>query len=538
MAVNQHLQEQKSSKKYLKGLKAELDDEPEDIDAILEQFRKAQDDESKITEEADCAPPSRRANASFTANPLDPSELLLFGGEYYDGQKVYMYNDLYKFDTEKSTWKRITSSNSPGPRSSHQTVITPAGRLFLWGGEFVSPNETNFFHYKDFWTMDLKTNAWEKLELRGQPPPRSGHRMAIWKHLIVLFGGFFDNYTDSRYYDDLWVFDTLEYKWTKLDLPEPRPTARSGFQMLTYKDMIYIFGGYYKTFVKGKKPVGTVYSDVWVLKMSLQLDAIRWERRKRPGGICPSLRSGCTMTVHKGRGILFGGVSDVQESEETLESIFHKDIFQYNIDSNKWFPLTFRAIKQHKKKKVQNKKVEDSKQSKECDLDDANNSCESGEDNTQEHESDAKVKVEPIGPTERFNAMLAVSKNNLYVFGGIVEQSSKEFTICDLWTLNLEKLNGWSAVFTDETRGSQWLGIDSDVEDENNSEDESEDNSDDETNSGLADDQTDEPNASALKEKKTQPSGDKEELGIALVSAEFAVKAHINVSDTEAEVGV
>ncbi|KAH6561910.1 hypothetical protein BASA62_009530 [Batrachochytrium salamandrivorans] len=259
-AKNKLKEGQKRLKQKTKNLKSDLGEAPEeDIDAILEQFRKEQEDEFKVTEEADCPPPSRRANATLTANPLLPSELLLFGGEYYDGQKVYMYNDFYKFDTEKHQWRRITSPNSPGPRSSHQVVITPAGRLFLWGGEFVSPNETNFFHYKDFWTMDLKTNAWERLELRA-----------------------------TRYYDDLWVFDTLEFKWTRIDLPEPRPSARSGFQMFACEGLVCIYGGYCKTFVKGKRPVGVVHTDMWVLKMSLQVDTIRWERRKRPGGLGPT----------------------------------------------------------------------------------------------------------------------------------------------------------------------------------------------------------------------------------------------------------
>ena len=85
-------------------------------------------------------------------------------------------------------------------------------------GEFVSPNETSFFHYKDFWSFDLGTNEWEKLEVKGRPSPRSGHRMAAYKNLIVLFGGFYDTARETKYYDDLWVFDTLSYKVCYLSL--------------------------------------------------------------------------------------------------------------------------------------------------------------------------------------------------------------------------------------------------------------------------------------------------------------------------------
>jgi hypothetical protein len=46
--------------------------------------------------------------------------------------------------------------------------------------------------------MDLKTYEWERLEVKYRPPPRSGHRMTIWKHFLVVFGGFYDTNKDTR----------------------------------------------------------------------------------------------------------------------------------------------------------------------------------------------------------------------------------------------------------------------------------------------------------------------------------------------------
>ena len=56
---------------------------------------------------------------------------------------------------------------------------------------------------------------------------------------------------------------------------------------------------------------------------------VKWERRKRASdAYAPSLRSGCTMTLWaaKGMGILFGGVTDEDTNEETLESVFWNDL--------------------------------------------------------------------------------------------------------------------------------------------------------------------------------------------------------------------
>jgi hypothetical protein len=41
--------------------------------------------------------------------------------------------------------------------------------------------------------------------------------MAMWKHFIVLFGGFYDLGVRTNYLDDLWIFDTQEYKWKQIE---------------------------------------------------------------------------------------------------------------------------------------------------------------------------------------------------------------------------------------------------------------------------------------------------------------------------------
>ena len=57
---------------------------------------------------------------------------------------------------------------------------------------------------------------------------------------------------------------------------------------------------------------------------------LKWEKRKKTStAYAPSLRSGCTMALwsNKNTGILFGGVTDEDTGEETLESVFHNDLY-------------------------------------------------------------------------------------------------------------------------------------------------------------------------------------------------------------------
>lgn len=47
-------------------------------------------------------------------------------------------------------------------------------------------------HPQDLWRLDLTTFEWDCLPLKGAPSARSGHRVALYKHKMVLFGGFYD----------------------------------------------------------------------------------------------------------------------------------------------------------------------------------------------------------------------------------------------------------------------------------------------------------------------------------------------------------
>ena len=42
----------------------------------------------------------------------------------------------------------------------------------------------------------------------------------MWKHYIVLFGGFYDPGIRTSYLNDLWYFDTQEYVWRQVVLRE------------------------------------------------------------------------------------------------------------------------------------------------------------------------------------------------------------------------------------------------------------------------------------------------------------------------------
>ncbi|THU86834.1 hypothetical protein K435DRAFT_970138 [Dendrothele bispora CBS 962.96] len=607
--------EKKEKKKSSKTKDIEDDD---DLESILERMRKEWEEAHTVTEELVEGPPSRRANATLTTCP-NGIHLWCIGGEFFseDG-RAFFYNDVFRYSPDKDEWRKFVSPTCPGPRSAHAVAATAAGggKLFLFAkifhektlgrvtrpyrrpnlsqsiicqtfddthqnsnfspvffrGEFSSLHQTTFHHYRDFWVFDIPTHSWERIETKVRPTARSGHRMAMWKYYVVLFGGFYDPGVTTRYLNDLWIFNTQEYSWRQVEFKdnEIRPSPRSGFSFLATSDGIVLHGGYCKEYVKGKRPVGVMLEDTWFLKMTLADDAaqleagssstagvsskhakgsrqrskdplsVKWERRKRPStAYAPTLRSGCTMAAWtaKSTGVMFGGVTDEDTSEETLESVFWNDLNGYQwTGKGRWVSMTLRKPKKPKRKgpKGEKQKVKASgpgnpaqggKQEQNDDEDDDTETLEDdgadidiadvsgdetveGEDDVGGDEEQKVVpKVQKISladiqakqaraaaaarlgvdtdevdmddpflttPLPRYNAMLAVLRNTLYIYGGIFEKGSREYTLDDFYSIQLDKMDRFVCL-----KESGIIIPDGDVESSSDDDDEDDDDDDD-----------------------------------------------------------
>lgn len=112
-------------------------------------------------------------------------------------------------------------------------------------------------------------------------------------------------------------------------------------------------------------------------------------------------------------------------------------MYQYNVDNNKWYPFTLRASKK----------------------------------------KDDEVEDESLAfPWPRFNAQMCIVKNVLYLYGGILETKTREFTLKDFWSINLDKMQNWNCILRDDIDSSDWKGKDSDEDDDDSDdEDDSED---------------------------------------------------------------
>lgn len=521
-ARNAQKQDKKASKKEKKQKvrgKTDEDSDAEDvdIDAILEEYARKQELYLKVTEEVG-EPPSPRSSATILASPSNENELLVYGGEYFNGSMAAFYSDLFIYNINRDEWKKVTSPNSPLPRSGHAWCRGGnAGGVYLFGGEFSSPKQGMFHHFNDFWKLDPAAREWVRIEGKGKassPPSRSGHRMTYYKTYIILFGGFQDTSQQTRYLNDLWIYDCTTFKWhePKLSPGSARPDARSSFSLLPHESGAVLYGGYSRVkasigqkSAKGSRPGATrvslkpvVHQDCWFLKIvppatDAPVDAlpvVRWERRKRPVNAPNPARAGATMCAHRGRGIMFGGVHDVEESEEGIESEFFDGLFVWNIERNRYFPLTLRRPKANAKKVPERNRRDKGRQGEEELLRNLK-ALEMGSSvNTADEklvivtdEQDVEEKVEKpvtwVMPHARFNAQLAVQSDVLYIFGGTFEKDDREFTFDEMWSIDLNKLDGVKEIFHKELQDWNMDESDDDEDEEDDEWDDSEDGNED-----------------------------------------------------------
>eukprot|EP00727_Mastigamoeba_balamuthi_P002093 m51a1_g11881 hypothetical protein (652) ;mRNA; f:573363-575487 len=449
----------KTEKKDQKRNAREAKRYEDDIDRVLSQIARSTG-ESRPIPSGPCARPSARAHCSLVAHPsADAKTLVMWGGELCASKGRHeFYRDTLKFRTDKRSWASLGAQPGapcPLPRCSHQAVgLRYGGRdlMYLFGGEFSTPDGEKFRHFRDTWCLDLESGRWEEVLCPGKgasPTARSGHRMTSWKKQLVLFGGYFDSLEDTRYMNDLWLFDLEARKWTKVDVlgasdKASAPAPRSGCQLAVYGDWLYVFGGYSRELRDATadddddeddvdRTVGVIHNDVWRISLpeveafavakNAQTEGVeppKWEKLRLT--IVPPPRTGFCLATYKKRAFMFGGVYDPEDLDK--ESTFRNDVWSFNFEKGRWFVVKLR---------------------------------------------DAQ-KV----PSPRYGSQCAVVGSSMYVWGGVTETDKAEYTFDDLFELNLNKLDGFSTIL------ASTVALPQKGEEEKDDDDEEGDDSDDE----------------------------------------------------------
>lgn len=303
----------------------------------------------------------------------------------------------------------------------------------------------------------------------------------------------------TKYLQDLWIYDCQNYVWHNPVLPQ-KPDARSSFSFLPHDAGAVLFGGYSRVkanTIVGKQTKGgpqssklvlkpTIHQDTWVLRIeqpaadaiSSAAPTMRWERRKRPVNSPNPPRAGVTQAYHKGRGIMFGGVLDIEESEEGIDSEFFDQLFAFNIERNRFYPLILRRAKAAPKKQMDDRGAKRGRSKADeaellrnlASLEQKGNIADS---DAMDVESFLEAENEPPKTTKlvlstmphpRFNAQLAVQGDILYVFGGTYERGDREYTFDEMHAIDLGRLDGVQEIYRRELENWQVNDLESESE--------------------------------------------------------------------------
>jgi len=306
-----------------------------------------------------------RGNFTLTLCPTS-NELYMFGGEYFDGVENIVFDELLCWNPDSKpdiedeevkkkhkhgVWRRIISPQPrPPARCSHSTVYYN-NALYVFGGEMATAE--NYHHYKDIWKFDIKTNLWTEIKPRnkGGPTSRSGHRAIVWRHYMIIFGGFYEAVREApRWFNDLHIYDFSTNSWIECNYSKLAtiPPERSAFNfglLSGTTDIAYVSGGYskLKNPLPGTKAEGRIHTDCWALHLKgIESGKIpTWERISRKGEY-PSQRSGTACCIWKNKMLVYGGVEDEETENHRLNSMFFDDLFAFDMERKRWFLLNLK----------------------------------------------------------------------------------------------------------------------------------------------------------------------------------------------------
>ncbi|KAG7277250.1 hypothetical protein CRUP_015298 [Coryphaenoides rupestris] len=381
----------------------------EDLEALIAEFQSLDAKKTQVVE-TECPPPSPRLNASLSPHP-EKDELILFGGELFNGKKTYLYNELYFYNIKKNSWVKSEIPNPPPPRCAHQAVVVPqgGGQLWLFGGEFASPDGEQFYHYKDLWVLHLATHTWENIKrsVRQEWPPDGSKQEAA----VGIRG-----------------------------LPREQ---------------------------KAKKDVekGTIHSDMFLLKREAKDDQEKWSwSRVNPSGNKPPPRSGFSLAVGPGgRAVLFGGGTKTEKKRRRREKkgaggAGEEEETGAGGEEGAGAPQgpveVVKEIVAEDGTVMTIKEVIPGTQAE-------------GEEDEEEEDEDDEASAPLVEPCARSSAMATVRQGKLYLYGGMFEVGDRQFTLNDFYCLDLHKMEQW------EVLTQEWLE-ESDSEDEEGWEEEEE----------------------------------------------------------------
>ena len=146
-------------------------------------------------------------NGIYAGGPLfwTGTDLVAFGGE-----KNAVVTARYNLTTRQ--WRRIAMSGAP--EITTPSVVFADGRAFVWGGRSTKPSASDVAGTGAI--LDLASETWKPMSTTGAPAPRSAH-VHVWTGTkMIVYGGITNYLTPSYASDTGGVYDPATDAWSAM----------------------------------------------------------------------------------------------------------------------------------------------------------------------------------------------------------------------------------------------------------------------------------------------------------------------------------
>eukprot|EP00439_Symbiodinium_sp_Y106_P044193 s6153_g5.t1 len=165
----------------------------------------------------------------------------VFAGVFENSSYQGWWDDVWTIDLEASTpaWSPVITASRPRARDRASAVLSPTGEMWVFAGFAITHSENDLWHIN---TMEASP-SWTEATVSGTlPAVRGGHTAVISPSgRMFVFGGA----SGAGHYNDLWFIDALSLEWHEVAVLGSAPLVRDGASaVLTPTGKMWIFGGY------------------------------------------------------------------------------------------------------------------------------------------------------------------------------------------------------------------------------------------------------------------------------------------------------
>jgi len=193
--------------------------------------------------------PTARSGHTAVANGAN---VIIFGGNAGS-----VTNTISRFNAQNNQWQtQSTSGTAPAARELHSAVAYN-GNMYIFGGRNGNT------YYNNFFRMQFSNGAWSSLSNTNGPSARAGHSAAVTSGgMMFVFGG---TTGGTTYLNDVYRYDIGQNTWAVINAGGTKPAARMNHvAVITANSIMYIFGGYDGTAVRGDLAKFDTVSNNWV----------------------------------------------------------------------------------------------------------------------------------------------------------------------------------------------------------------------------------------------------------------------------------